>query len=124
MKYSKNFERDYDFYLNNKDIFNFCGAPTKYQAMPDEEGYTAKECLLSIDSRGKNISCCEPELLNQLLLCKASINFHIKMWADGVGRGVLLKQDLMEIQQDYNCPDWVINAIENQCKKLYSQQLE
>ena len=118
MKYSKSFERDYNFYYNNRNVFNFCGGQTNYQAVPDEKGFSAKECLFSIDSNGRNIPCFEPELLNELLLCKASVNFNIKLWADGVKRGTLLSMDLLEIQQDYNCPIWVIEAVINQSKKL------
>ena len=118
MKYSKNFERDYNFYLKNRNVFNFCGGQTKYQAIPDEKGYSAKECLLSIDSTGKNIPCCEPELLNKLLLCKASVNFNIKLWADGIKRETFLPMDLLEIQREYECPRWVVDAVINQAKKL------
>ena len=122
MKFSKNFERDYCFYLSNRNIFNFSGVVPKYKAIPDEYGYTAKECMFYIDSCGKNVPRREPELLSELLMCKASVNFHIKMWADGMKREILFEKDLDEIQQSYGCPDWVTTAVKNQCKSLMSKE--
>lgn len=43
MKYSNNYERDYNFYLNNIRYFQFCGTLTpKHQAISDINGKTAK----------------------------------------------------------------------------------
>src|SRR5574343_1051794 len=83
-KYSPNFERDWGFYVSNVDNFTFCGTLIpKYTAIPSDSGKTAKDVFYDIDSKGKNSPCCEPELLNKVLLCKASVNFHIKQWAEG-----------------------------------------
>lgn len=106
----------------NKDIFNFCGIPSKYQAISDKNGKSAKEVFYNIDSRGKNIPCFEPELLNQLLLCKGSINFNIKLWADGVWRGLFFPLDIEEIITEYSCPDWVRDAIKKQCEKIIKEK--
>lgn len=82
-KYSDNYERDYKFYLENIHNFDFCGTLSpKYQAIPDENGRSAKEVFYLIDSTGKNSSCNEPELLNALLLCKAGVNFQIRQWSE------------------------------------------
>ena len=97
-KYSSNFERDYSFYLLNKDIFNFCGTLIpKHSAISNENGKTAKEVFYSIDSQGKNIPCKEPELLNELLLCKGGVNFQIKLWAEGRADGTLPGIEFEEI---------------------------
>lgn len=89
-KYSENFERDYKFYLENIKNFTFCGTLNpSHKAIPDKNGKTAKEAFFLIDSTGKNNPTCEPDLLNQLLLCKASVNFHIKQWAEGRAEGTL-----------------------------------
>ena len=38
-KYSKNFERDYSFYLSNLENFNFCGTLNpRFEAIKDEKG--------------------------------------------------------------------------------------
>lgn len=91
-KYSKGFERSYKFYYNNINNFTFCGtaeADREFVAISDINGRTAKECFMRIDSNGINLPCCEPELLNKLLLCKAAINFQIKQWAEGRADGTL-----------------------------------
>ena len=122
-KYSSNFERDYSFYLLNKDIFNFCGTLIpKQSAISDENGKTAKEVFYSIDSQGKNIPCKEPELLNELLLCKGGVNFQIKLWAEGRADGTLPSIEFEEIMTEFSCPDWVWDAVERQKEKLYKQK--
>lgn len=138
MKYSNNYERDYNFYLNNIPYFQFCGTLTpKHKAISDINGKTAKNVFYSIDTYGKNIPCCEPTLLNQLLLCKASVNFHIKQWAESradgtlpyfefAGEGTTLEWSkgipihCLTIKQTYQLPDWVIKAVEHQKLKYYN----
>ena len=94
IKYSKNFERDYDFYSKNLENFNFCGTLTpKHEAIPDG-GLSAKECFYYIESQGVNKPCVEPKLLNSLLLCKAGVNFQIKQWAEGINEGTLFLFEL------------------------------
>lgn len=89
-KYSKNFERDYTFYLSNLENFNFCGTLNpRFEAISDPNGLSAKEVFYYIQSEGKNKPCFEPELLNALLLCQAGINFQIKQWAEARAEGTL-----------------------------------
>lgn len=136
MKYSDNFERDYAFYFNNRFHFQFCGTKTpKFNAIFDKNGITAKEAFYQIDTKGKNIPTKEPYLLNDLLLCKASVNFNIKQWALGRKDGTLSLNELKstnnkdnllvwlnngncyyfkDMETYYNFPNWVIEAIENQ----------
>lgn len=132
MKYSKNFERDYNFYLNSMGNFDFCGTLNpKFEAIPNGTK-SAKECFYFIDSEGKNYPTSEPELLNKLLLTKASVNFQIKEWAQGLADFTLplyeLSQkiagtsflDIRDIQTEYNLPDWVIKATYNQKWQFYA----
>ena len=94
-KYSENFERDYAFYYKNKDVFTFCGTLNpKHIAIEDAHGKSATEAFFLIDSTGKNYPTKEPKLLNELLLCKASVNFHIKQWAEGRAEGTMPKYEL------------------------------
>lgn len=81
MKYSRQFERDYNFYLQNADKFNF--APYQPIIEASLKGYDAKYCFYKLDSEGKLLPCNEPELLHSLLICKKSIGFHLKLWAEG-----------------------------------------
>lgn len=119
MKYSKNFERDYNCYLNNKKEFVFYGTGyPKFKAHPDGK-LSAKEVFYMIDSRGINVPTSEPELLNEILSCKASINFHIKMWSEGRADATMPYFELLEIQKEFNLPWWVVEATEKQkLKKL------
>jgi len=122
-KYSPNFERDFKFYFDNMDKFTFCGTLNpNFEAIENTNGKTAKEVFYLIDSTGKNYPTSEPELLNKLLLCKASVNFHIKMWAEGRVDCTLSYIELSEdYKLEYGLPDWVITAVENQKIKLYER---
>lgn len=94
MVYSKGFERDYEFYLKNLDKFNFCGTLNpSFQAIAGGK-MSAKECFFHIESNGKNYPCIDAESLNRLLLTKASVNFQIKQWAEGISDGTLLLFEL------------------------------
>ena len=81
MKYSKNFERDYQFYLTNAQKFNF--APDQPVIEESSDGKDAKYCFWKFDSTGEMLACNEPEILRALIICKKSVNFHLKMWASG-----------------------------------------
>lgn len=142
MKYSKNFERDYQWYLKNLDEFNFCGTlNSKYEAISGGTR-SAKECFYCIESEGKNYPCAEPELLNRLLLTKASINFQIKQWAEGRAEGTLPLSEFSnpnstelhtlewvngqpvyhkDIETQYGLLDWMVKAVENQKYKFYKK---
>jgi hypothetical protein len=143
MNYSENFNRDYEFYLKNIDNFKFCGTHTpKFKAVFDEKGNSAKEVFYNIDTYGKNIPTNEPELLDDLLLCKASVNFQIKQWAEARAEGTLSLSEFCgtgetpvlewkivnneavpiyhtSIVAQYNLPDWVVKAVESQKAKFY-----
>lgn len=139
-KFNPNFERDYAFYFNNRTVFTFAGTDIKkdyriqFPGEPDEfmdgeawgipyfqNGLNAKLCFYYLDSEGKRLPCSEPELLNQLLTCKASINLQIKMWAEGRAEYSLSLSELKEYMDEYKCPEWVLKAIENQKTKLLKQ---
>jgi len=110
-KYSDNFERDNKFYFENIKHFNFCGTLTpKFEAIEDVNGKTAKEVFYLIDSTGKNYPTCEPKLLNELLMCKASVNFHIKQWAEGRADGTL---PFCEFASDSEVLEWKIEMIKH-----------
>lgn len=147
-KYSRGFERDYSFYLRNLNVFNFCGTLNpKHEAMFNARGKSAKEAFYFIQSQGKNYPCSEPDLLNNLLLAQAGINFQIKQWAEGRLEGTLPLHELSkklaakyypqsdftdckilswgngklvyyeDMQEEYNLPDWVIEAVQAQFYK-------
>lgn len=115
MKYSKNFERDFAWYLKYKDIFTFDGnANTSDKIIFSETGKSAKECFYIYDSQGKIIPTNDFELLFQLHKAKGSINFQIKEWCAGIKEGTFIINEFIE---EFELLDWMIKAIENQVKK-------
>ena len=145
--FSPQFERDYTFYLANKDTFTFAGTDVKRDfniQFPGESepmevdddgtlkplpftvpysptGKTAKVCFHQLDSVGKCKPCSEPELLVQLLTCKSSVNLNIKIWAQSRAEYTLSKEELKECLEFYNAPEWVFKAIENQKQKILKE---
>lgn len=141
--FSPNFERDYTFYLSNKDRFDFAGTDVKrdygiqFPGEPeplDEEGKTlpfaipysptgktAKVCFYKLDSEGKCKPCSEPDLLVQILRCKASVNLNIKIWAQSRAEYTLSKEELQEYMEFFQAPEWVFKAIENQKMKILKE---
>ena len=107
MKYSKRFNEDYQFYYDNRHKFTFCGREFPGYIY-DKQGVSAKEAFYSLDTFGDVIPTKEPELLVELAICKSSINWHIKNWAEGY-------EDMKEPFETYmkefiNPPAWVEKA--------------
>lgn len=145
--FSPQFERDYTFYLSNKDAFTFAGSDLKVaygiqfpgEPEPIEKddggkdttvpfaipysatGKSAKVCFYQLDSEGKCKPCSEPHLLVQILTCKAAINLQIKMWSQSRAEYTLSKIELLEYLDCYKAPEWVFKAIENQKLKILKE---
>jgi hypothetical protein len=118
MKYSPQFERDYEFYLRNANKFNF--APYQPFIEASESGDDAKYCFWKLDSTGKLLPCNEPELLRSLLICKKSLGFHLKMWAEGFED---MGEEIDYYMAEFICPpDWVKVSFEKILWK--NQQLQ
>lgn len=119
-KYSKNFERDWEFYLRVKDTYDFAG-----KNIPDipygETGLNAKDCFHKFDSYGKVFPCKEPDLLREIFICKASINLHIKLWAAGKADGTFVKEDWEQVKKDGDFPEWVVDAFHQQWYKKWRE---
>jgi hypothetical protein len=120
MKYSKNFERDYTWYVNNSSIFTFDGHLSR-EVKYDEKGYSAKYCFYKFDSEGILPDTFEPEHLKLLFKCKGSINFMIKEWAQDRAKGYLPKIEFEKIAEEYNLLPWMVEAVENQKYKYYEK---
>jgi len=115
VKYSKANERDFKFYFKNRQVFDFCGTlNATHQPIFDINGVDGKEAFFSIENNGKNKPTKHPNLLRALLLSKASVNFNIKMWAEGRADGTLPKIEMPSLQKEFDLPDWVLTAVENQ----------
>lgn len=117
MKYSKNFERDYNWYLKYKNIFDFSGSIFNVD-IDTEHGKSAKESFYIYDNNGKTIPTNEPFLLQEILNCKKSINLHIKMWVDSLAEGTLFESDIEELTKEFELLPWMVSAINNQKTKV------
>ncbi|HEY5268569.1 MAG TPA: hypothetical protein VII94_05630 [Candidatus Saccharimonadales bacterium] len=136
-KFSPQFERDYTFYLSNKYNFTFPGSYIKrdygIQFDGDKEiiipfsipfsnkGKSAKVCFFSLDSTGKSKPCSEPELLVEILTCKAAVNLQIKIWSQSRAECTISLSEIREYMDFYQAPDWVLKAIENQKLKIIKE---
>jgi hypothetical protein len=115
-KYSKKFNKGWKFYLEHADKFSFCGQlPVEFEYDPSAPD--AKEVFFNWESGYGLTPTCEPDLLKKVHNCKASINFHIKMWTQGF-------EDVMEPIEFYmdsfkNPPKWVEKALKNSIIRKY-----
>lgn len=125
MKYSKNFERDYKWYLSVANVFSFDGTKDYYNKKGieliqfDNNGKTAKECFYLYDSSGIIKPTCEPKELKILLKTKGSVNLHIKMYAEDRAKGYLPKIEFYKIIKELDLPSWFVKAVEKQKYKYY-----
>jgi len=145
--FSPQFERDYTFYLSNKDNFTFAGTSLKREygiQFPGEpepigkdddgkditvpfpipyspNGKSAKVCFYQLDSEGRCKPCAEPHLLVEILTCKTAINLQIKIWSQSRAEYTLSKSELQEYLDYYKAPEWVFKAIENQKLKILKE---
>ena len=141
MKYSKNFERDYNWYLKYKNVFTFSGSPKK--EIKQGNKYTAKEAFYLYDTQGKVVDTTEPELLKQIFKCKESINFQIKQWSEARAEETLYDFELnntiddklrvlewvnekpvyfKDMKSQYELLDWMAEAVEKQKYKYYDNR--
>ena len=116
-KYSLNFERDYNWYLNHKDIFTFSGSVDRKNYL--EGNKSVKECFYIYDSQGKLEGCEDNDLLKKIFKCKESINFQIKEWSIGRADATLPKIEFEKVIKEYDLLDWMIDAVERQKIKHY-----
>jgi hypothetical protein len=120
VKYSASFERDYNWFLKHKDVFDFDGTnSTADKVMYSDAGASAKECFYKYDTHGKTILTREPELLFQIHKCKGAVNFNIKMWAEDRGKGWLGRMEFQEIATHLELLPWMIEAVERQKTQQY-----
>lgn len=107
--YTDRFNEDYDFYIANREKFNF-GLPQQIDY--NEKGVSAKEAFYIYDSTGKTPECGEPELFREIVSCKRAVNLQIKMWVEGQFDCLLPIKDMLA--EFINPPVWVEKAIRRQ----------
>ncbi len=120
-KYKSAFEKDWNFYLKNKDKFNFSAGRIP-KVIPSLDGNDAKRVFHRYDSKGKMLSCKEPELLREIFTCKVAVNLHLKMWADGQLDSMIPIEELMA--EFIEPPSWVEESLRNQIIKAMRKYIE
>jgi len=89
---------------------------------PDlEHGKSAKKCFCRYDTTGKMEPTNEPELLQSLIVCKKSINLHIKLWVesyDDMVEGVDFYMNLFQGTP----PPWVEDSFRKQLSRQMMRQ--
>lgn len=127
MRYSKNFNRDYNFYISVIDTFNFAGKDVDKECniVTTENAVTAKECFYNYDSSGiRDLDCNEVELIKKLIICKASVNMHIKMYAESMTEFTLTTYELKEILDEIKAPSWFYKSVMGQVEILFRKKVK
>lgn len=91
---------------------------------PDPNGYSALECWYAHDTYGQTLPCRDPELLAKVERSKKSWNLQIKIWAEDIADGTILKRDEFRYYCDrLNAPEWIFEATMNQAAKICRQKV-
>jgi hypothetical protein len=113
MKYSKNFNRDFAWYLKMRHFFNFDGS-----LPPDivfsADGIDGKQAFFLYDSQGKSIPTKHPALLATLIKIKGGVNLHIKMYAEDRASGLFPGLEFRALSIKLKAPYWFRDAVEHQ----------
>ncbi len=118
MKFSKNFDRDFNWYIKVRNFFDFSGAiPEKI--IFDKKGISGKEAFLKYDAEGKLLPTKHPILLSKLILVKGGVNLHIKMYAEDRASGLLPLIEFRALCIKLKAPYWFREAVEKQKHKYY-----
>jgi hypothetical protein len=121
MKYSERFDENFELYARLKDVYNFAPYDVFKGKVPQsvKKPISIKEAFYRFDTHGKLLQTKDMQLLTQLIVCKCSINFSIKEYAQDRARGWLSYLDLLDIQEEHNLPQWFVEAVEKQKSKYY-----
>jgi hypothetical protein len=83
----------------------------------DTDGRTAIECWFAKDTHGKTLPCSEPDVLSKVTRSKQSVNLQVKLWAEDVADGMILRQTELS-EYTYGWPEWVFRATMEQAGKI------
>jgi len=123
MKYSDNFNRDFNWYLKFRHTFDFDGRLDR-DIEYDTKGIDGKKAFFLFDSQGKLKPTKHPNLLRTLLKTKGSINLHIKMWKEDRLNGILPRVLFIEeCVEPFELLDWMINIIDKTVLLEYNKNI-
>lgn len=109
-RFSARFERDWAFYTALP--LRFHGGIIPLTAL-DPAGADAKEAFWRLDSTGVTPPCREPEALRAARQAKASLNWHIKVWREGIAEGTFTSAEIIaDLETHTVVPPWVREALD------------
>lgn len=115
---TKRSRAEFDFYRDTP--LDMIGQGIGVAEPYDPNGYSALECWWAKDTHGKTLPCREPELLSKVKRSKQSVNLQVKLWAEDVADGLLLRQSEL-VEYVHGWPEWVIRAVIEQAGKIATQ---
>ena len=118
MKISERSKAEFAFYRDTP--LDMIGHSIGVTTNADANGRTALECWWAKDTHGKTLPCREPELLAKVMRSKQSVNLQIKLWAEDVADGMLLRQPEL-VEYCHGWPEWVLRATMEQAAKVVSK---
>ncbi len=82
---------------------------------------SAKQSFYMLDTHSQSVLTREPDLLKEIIICKKSINLHIRSWAEGW-------DDVCEPIKTYmdefiDPPEWIERALKEQVLKITVRQI-
>lgn len=115
MKISERAKAEFAFYRDTP--LDMIGRSVGGVLNGDAEGRTALECWYAKDTHGKALPCREPELLGKVTRSKQSVNLQVKLWAEDVADGMILRQPEL-VAYCHGWPEWVFRATMEQAGKI------
>lgn len=109
-----------EFAFYHHTPLDMIGHAVNVQIAADSNGFSALECWWAKDTHGKTLPCREPELLAKVIRSKQSVNLQVKLWAEDVASGMLLRQDEL-VAYVHGWPEWVLRAVLEQAGKIATQ---
>lgn len=115
LKITDRSKAEFAFYRDTP--LDMIGHTVGVDAAADPNGYSALECWWAKDTHGKTLPCREPELLAKVIRSKQSVNLQVKLWAEDVADGMLLRQAEL-VEYVHGWPEWVLRAVLEQAGKI------
>jgi hypothetical protein len=122
MKFSRQFNRDWDFYLSQIDPAAVIGAKDfsaqgKFAAAFDPDGVDAKTAFWNYDSKGVVVQTTEPDIAAAVVACKGRlVQVTCLMWAQDLVAGIVMADEIMEWSS--SMPKWVCDNAFQTAKKI------
>lgn len=117
MKYSRNYNKSFLFYITNLKTLKFCPF-TLPQIEYKKDGPDAKEAFFIYESQGKIVPTKHPRTLFKLLKFKAALNWQVKDWAEGIEDTYVSVEEFLSTFK--NPPNWLKKHIVRSIRKNLS----